>query len=585
LKTLKILWKNVFVHNKMLILLSLLSCTVFTLPLIPIWAQKQFLDRIPSFLTEGLPFLSLVAWLVVYYAARCLTGGFLIPAAYSKELYYDYKVIESIRKSQFRINNSIPLESFDSSRLYNIMDRADRALTTGAMRDSLNAATTLLTITFSLVSMLISLGFVHPMLCVMAVVSILPVFYEFYSFEKKMYRLEAEVVEIVRKQKQCLNHIQKQEFFLETRISGSVQYFQDKWNGYRDEVESRRRRIYKQKMLFGLVSRFVKSASMVGVIGLAGYLLSTSSISVGSFCAVLGILGMLYGYIDFFVGSLSKSIFGFKELGEIAGYFELEQEAEESCPDDRIGTIELRNVSFKYEAANENAVTDISVKFRKGEKVAILGVNGAGKTTLINLITSLFDPVSGSLTFDSKELKGRDKSGFRGKMATVFQDYQTFCLSFEDNVSIGDARAGVDSSAVIRAMDKAGFPYGKWEKGIATMIGKEYGGTEVSRGEAQKLSIARCYYREYAEVIVIDEPTAALDPRSEEELYRKFALAAEGKTLFMVSHRLGSVRIADRIIVMDSSRIVEDGTHDELLKSNGLYARMYHEQSSLYDRA
>jgi ATP-binding cassette subfamily B protein len=582
----KLLWKNVFVHCKVLFLLVVISCSVYAFSLAPIWIQKGYIDRLQGFLTGNYALVNLVWWLVFFYLVRCLSGGFLIPVAQAKDLYYEYILTRNVRRSQHCMNNNIRLEYYDSMKMYNLMERVGNVMTSGALRDTVNAFAAFLTLTISLVAILISLGVLHYGFVILACISIIPIFVEYYWFQKKIYELDRKVIEDRRRQQQCIAHIRDRTYCFETRISGAAPYFQQQWENYRNQIENLQNKIYLKKILFGIFSGLIKSISIIGIIILATYLLAINYISIGSFCAVLGIIGMLFSYMDFFISTLSQSIIRFSELKDISEYYELEQEEkeeQEKLPT-VIGDIVLNNVSFRYESRQKDAIQNVTKTFKKGEKIAILGVNGAGKTTLMNIVMGLYQPTNGSVSYNGVEIRGRDKTKWHEKIAAVFQDYQIYALTISENVMLGNVRYGNIPDKVIAALERAEFPYKKWEQNVDSLILREFGGIELSKGETQKLAIARSYYNTEAEILVIDEPTAALDPISEENLYKTFMKETSNKTTFIVSHRLGSVKIADRILVMDASNILEDGSHKELLKQNGLYAQMYKQQATLYER-
>jgi len=221
----------------------------------------------------------------------------------------------------------------------------------------------------------------------------------------------------------------------------------------------------------------------------------------------------------------------------------------------------------------------------KGETIAIVGVNGSGKSTLTRLLTGLHLPTSGEMLVDGRNADGiAPKSLYRG-ISAVFQKYQSYKMTVEENVRISDMETANDKTApaVTDVLEKADFPIDseKLTEGLQTMLGKDFGGIDLSGGQWQRLAIARGLYRDH-DMIILDEPTAAIDPLEEADIYRKFAEISAGRTAFIVTHRLGSAQIADRIIVMDGGHIVDMGTHEELMQREGRYREMYHAQAKWY---
>jgi ABC-type multidrug transport system fused ATPase/permease subunit len=573
----------VFKHCKPLLFLILVSSSVYAFALIPIWLQKTYIDNLQAFLAGSYSFGALIFWLLLFYFTRVLSGGFLIPLAGAKDLYYEYTTTRHVRKSQHRINNSIKLENYDSQNVYNLMERSAQALTSGALRSTVNAVAASLTMLISFGSMLISLAVIHYSFLLYSVVLIGPSFLEYFWFQKRLYGIEKSLVETRRRQGFCLNHVTGKSYYLQTRISGSASYFINEWEKYREKTERLFNEVHRRKITFGAFSGIVKSGCITGMIFTGLSLLSGERISIGSFSSLVGIIGMLMGYMNFFISTLSQSIVRVSELKEACRYYEIPLEKREDSPISTIGDVTLENVSFKYESGEKDALTGITHTFRHGEKIAILGLNGAGKTTLTNIIMGLYTPHDGRVLYNGVDIADRDRTKWRQKFTAVFQDFQIYNITISDNVFLAYTREKKDLNALRASLELAGFPLDKYEPD--TQIGRHFNGIELSRGEAQKLAAARSYYNSQAEIIVVDEPVSALDPLAEERLYQTFINNSGDKTLLIVSHHMASVKVVDRILVMDSSKILEEGTHEQLLKKNGVYSRMYKEQAALYARA
>lgn len=242
----------------------------------------------------------------------------------------------------------------------------------------------------------------------------------------------------------------------------------------------------------------------------------------------------------------------------------------------------FEHVSFQYPDGRE-AVKDISFVLRAGEKIALVGENGAGKTTLIKLLLRFYEPTQGRILIDGMDLRDLDVVSWRKSISAIFQDFGQYYLTAAENVGIGDTTSLDREDVIQRAADKAGFSAvaellpDKYQ----TLLGKEFGGTSLSGGQWQKLAMARAFMKE-ASILIFDEPTAHLDPRSEHEVFQKFAEVSKGKTAILITHRLGSVSIADRIIVLQAGRMIEEGSHDELLQAGGIYPCLYSMQADRY---
>jgi ATP-binding cassette, subfamily B, bacterial len=244
----------------------------------------------------------------------------------------------------------------------------------------------------------------------------------------------------------------------------------------------------------------------------------------------------------------------------------------------------FENVGFMYPGNERWAVRHLSFTLRAGEVVALVGENGAGKTTLVKLLTRLYDPDEGRILLDGHDLREYDLDGLRGNMGVIFQDFVRYNLSAADNIAVGRIAARNDRARVERAATRsqADEVIGKLPAGYEQMIGKRFkNGLELSGGEWQKIAIARAYMRE-AEVLILDEPTAALDARSEYEVFRRFKELSEGKTAILISHRFSSVRMADRILVLADGKVEAAGTHEELVAQRGRYSELFELQAAGY---
>ena len=253
------------------------------------------------------------------------------------------------------------------------------------------------------------------------------------------------------------------------------------------------------------------------------------------------------------------------------------------------GELKLEHVTFKYSESGRKVLDDISLSVKPGEHIAIVGYNGAGKTTLIKLLMSLYDPTSGSISYHGRNITELCPNDYHKRIGVVFQDYQMFGANLAENVVMDDLpKDELDTRApqITAALTDAGFAQklARLPDGLFTQVTTEFDkkGVDFSGGESQKVAISRAFYKK-ADILIMDEPSSALDPIAEYELNKAMESAAKGKTVFYISHRLSTTRDADRIIMLERGRIIEEGTHTELLARNGKYAEMWNAQAGKYN--
>ncbi|MDI1286469.1 MAG: ABC transporter ATP-binding protein [Reyranella sp.] len=333
-------------------------------------------------------------------------------------------------------------------------------------------------------------------------------------------------------------------------------------------------------------------------IGTVGYYLAYAYIawrtlagefSVGDLTFLAGsflrLRALLEGLLTGFSSTAGQALY----LNDLFSFFEMKPEILSPAnplpfpPAIRHGFV-FEDVGFIYPSAERWAVRHLSFTLQAGEVLALVGENGAGKTTLVKLLTRLYDPDEGRILLDGHDLRDYDLEALRGSMGVIFQDFVRYNFSAGDNIAVGRISARDDSARIERAAERsqADEVIGRLPGGYDQQIGKRFrNGIELSGGEWQKIAIARAYMRE-AEVLILDEPTAALDARAEFEVFQRFKELSKGKTAILISHRFSSVRMADRILVLADGKVEAAGTHEELMARPGRYAELFELQAAGY---
>lgn len=325
------------------------------------------------------------------------------------------------------------------------------------------------------------------------------------------------------------------------------------------------------------------------VIFIACWQISIGLLSIGGFAALLNGAEQLFMGFYGLLGSVtemdlhSKYIDNFKNIIDYESQIETTKQNKVLCSKE--GSIELKNVYFAYPKHTDYVLKNVSMSIPKGKKIAIVGYNGAGKSTLVKLLLRLYDPSIGKITWNNNEYKTYNASDLRDKYSVVFQNYQCYALSVDENITMSENLSDEEKAKLIQAEKMSGI-YEKVdslpEKG-QTCMSKEFdeNGVPFSGGEQQKVAISRAFYED-RNVIIMDEPSSALDPIAEYEMNLSIKELAKDKTVIMISHRLSTIRMFDEIYVFVKGEIAEHGSHDELMKLSGKYAEMFMKQASSY---
>ncbi len=248
--------------------------------------------------------------------------------------------------------------------------------------------------------------------------------------------------------------------------------------------------------------------------------------------------------------------------------------------------IRFEGVGFRYPGKETFALRGLDLSIPEGQSLALVGHNGAGKTTFIKLLTRLYHPTEGRILLDGKDLEDWDEAELRKRMGVVFQDFNQYHFKLRDNVGLGSVPHREDEDRIRRAAERGGATavIGELSAGLDTQLGRSFkGGVELSGGQWQKIALSRAFMREEADVLILDEPTAALDAEAEHAVFERFRALAKGRTAILISHRFPTVRMADRIIVLEGGRLIESGTHEELLAMHGRYAELFELQARGYN--
>jgi ABC-type multidrug transport system fused ATPase/permease subunit len=376
----------------------------------------------------------------------------------------------------------------------------------------------------------------------------------------------------------------------EIRIFSARDYFFSKWRELYHGLNRKRGNlqisIQKNQMLNFLVSFVLNNAILL----ILFYQLYTRQIDFGTFIFLYTIVPAATDLArDLTQASFGEIYNNYLHIQNYTGYVDLTaiRNPNPHAPAEKTFTsLELKNVSFMYPNRSDYAVQDVSLRINRGEIVSILGYNGSGKTTLSKILCGLFSPSGGEVLLNGQNMGALGHEEISSYFGIAYQDFTRYFLTVKDNIGFGFVEKYTDAGIeeALTKADGTGSFRDKLPQGLNTLLGKAFytDGLDLSGGQWQKLALARSYMGNHA-VLILDEPTASIDPVKELEMLDHFLDILKDRTAVLISHRIGFARLADRIVLMQNGRIVELGTHQELLRSNGLYSEMFHAQKKLYE--
>lgn len=340
----------------------------------------------------------------------------------------------------------------------------------------------------------------------------------------------------------------------------------------------------------------IKSSSLLTVVVSALisvvllYSLSQGEISTGMFIGLVSAALNLVQTMSWQLGDVMESLAKNREyMKDLTAFFALSETQDPltvPAPMDSISfeSIECRNVSFRYPGTETYILKDFNLMLKKGVHYAFVGINGAGKTTLTKLLTGLYDTFEGEILLNGRDIRSYTQAELKSLFAVVYQDFARYEVTLRENIALGDTRKEREEDIRSAAEQMELSPViDSLPKGMDTPLGKiKEGGAELSGGEWQRVAIARALYSP-AQIQILDEPTAALDPTAESHLYELFGRVSAGKSTIFITHRLGAAKLADEIVVINNGKVWEKGTHEELIKAGGIYAEMFQAQRSWYE--
>lgn len=586
-RAVKLAWISGPAH---LIVTVVLQAVQGVLPIVTLYLMKHIVDAVAFALASPNPMdhIHQAVFLIVLSAVVTLVSGLIGAVSGLVSQDQGQRLTDHVQSIIHRRALELDLTHYENPTYYDIMHRAKRE---GGGRPVmiLNSLTGLVQNTVGLVAILGLIVSFSPVMAVALFCAAAPVVIVKLKYSERMYKWQRDRTNAERLVAFYDWMISSIRFAKEIRLFQLGEIFRSRYARLREKLRREQLSLARRQAMAELIAQFAGTTTVFGAFALIARGAIAGRLSVGS-------VVMYYQAFQRGLSQLRQILVSLAGLYEgnlfLSNLYEfLEQEPRVIDPPDPLPVprpmrtgIEFQRVRFRYENGTHDVLCDVDLRVAPGEVIALVGENGSGKTTLIKLMCRLYDPTLGRIVLDGQDMRAYAAADLRTQIGVIFQDFAQYPVSARENIWFGDVTRDLGDVAIEQAARESGIhdAIAALPKGYESILGKWLEeGEELSFGQWQKIALARAFLRD-AQLIVLDEPTSSLDARSEYDIFCRFRALLHGRSAVLVSHRFSTVRLADRIYVLEHGRVTEHGSHDELVRLGGTYARMYELQASAY---
>ena len=581
---LKIVWDS----GRTVVALGLLfRLFVALLPIALLWITKLIIDSIVHALTTHQAVQPGFWWLVAAEFGLAVISSLLVRIIdYLDSLLAD-KYTRHVSIEVMKHASELDLLAYEDPVFYDRLERA-RVQATDRL-GMIQSIGRLVQQVITTVSLSVSIMLFSPWLLLLLIAGVIPAFlgeshFAFLGYAKNFrqtpIRRELDYLRVLGGSREAAK---------ELKLFNLSKFLTDRFTRLSNDI-------YDENV--GLARRRLVAGSFFSLIGTVGYYSAyvyviwrtiAGALSIGTLTFLAGAIMQASNNIQQIFSTVSSIADQALFLTDLLAFFEMQPTIRSKpnalpAPRPIRRGFEFRNVSFSYPGSPRLILNRLNFQLRPGERVALIGENGQGKTTIVKLITRLYDPTEGQVLLDGVDLREYDLEDLYREIGVIFQDFMRYEMKASDNIAVGKVEeiGNLDQLKLAARKSLADQVIGKLPRHYDQMLGRRFdGGVDLSGGEWQKVALARAYLRE-AQLLILDEPTAALDARSEFEVFQRFAELTTGKMALFISHRFSTVRMADRIVVLENGNIAEEGSHDQLARQGGRYAEMFELQAASY---